>query len=371
MRIAALCACLCLAPAVLAAGPMTRGRVRIEGNTIVSDWGTHLRGGCWSTGSIFGRQELAQMKLAGLNALHLYAERFEEGKVPGWAAVPYIDSIVEWCRQDSVYLVMCVAGPKTVPYFADYTRKFWKFYAPRYADQTHVVYEILNEGCMATSHCVDTVMDLYRECYNIIRESAPYTHVLFLSHSNLKGGIDPLFEDVDRLGPDIDWTNASIAFHGYGTTAAFQEQASNTLGKAGYAMTNTEFPFSGGGELAKAYERAGISYFWFEACWGGTRTLGNIGSYLKKTGVTWQPDFGSWPQPHVEHPDIVATANPRVTLPGKRGSTTARLSFGQLPRGNVRAVYDLRGRLVWTNAQRADGLRRVPGARLLVVRYSE
>ncbi len=374
-----LAAWLCRTAAEVGTGPMTRGRVRVKGNTIVSDWGTALRGGCWSEGKIFKREELGQMKMAGLNAVHLYSERFGAsgtiGNVPGWAAEPYVDQIVDWCREDSVYLILTVGGLKTWSGFADYTRRFWEFYAPRYADQTHVVYEILNEGCMATFHCVDSVIDLYKECYQIIRENAPETHVLLLSHSNLKGGMSALWDDVDRLSDVVDWSNASFAYHGYGTTGAFQEQAANELGAKGYGMTCTEFPFSGGAALAKAYEHAGISYTWFEACWGGTRTLGNIGNYIKGLGITWQPDFGNWPQPHVEH---IATDTRRS--PGLRDRRSpegiARVCLGGQALDGATAVYDIAGRLLWRRSNEADlgGNIRLNskdriGTRLLILKY--
>jgi len=339
-------------------GPMTRGRVRVQGNTIISDWGTQLRGGCWSEGKLFARDELGKMKMAGLNAVHLYGEAFGRawtaGNEPGCNAEAYIDKIVDWCREDSVYLILTLGGPKTWSGFADYTRRYWKFYAPRYANQTHVVYEILNEGCMNTSHCVDSVMELYRECYKIIRDSAPDTHILLLSHSNLTGGTNSLWDDVDRLSDVVDWKNASFAFHGYGPSAAFQEQACKELGAKGYGMTCTEFPFAGGAELAKAYERAEISYTWFEACWGGARTLGNIGNYIKGLGITWQPDFGTWPQAHVDHIPLGTRRSP-VPSYRRMPESIARLSLrGGGTLTGATAVYDITGRLLWQRSSDAD-----------------
>jgi hypothetical protein len=326
-------------------GPCTRGRVRVEDGVVVSDWGTQLRGGCWSIGSIFGREELTAMKMSGLNALHLYAEDTQSSEPPGWAAEPYVDKMVEWCRQESVYIVITFGQSHLSSY--EKVPQFWRFYAPRYADMTHVVSEIKNEGCAATANCAENAMQMYRDCYKIIREEAPQTHVMFLSHSNLKGGISPLYTDVERLGPEVDWTNASIAFHGYGTTGAFQEQAATTLGADGYAMSCTEFPFNNAGDLARAYERAGISYFWFEACWpGGSRSLGSIGSYLKRLGISWQPDFGDWPQPHVEHPDIVSIAYRGGAAVSPAATTVDRFVTTNLPAGNILAAYDIRGRMI-------------------------
>jgi hypothetical protein len=353
-------------------GPMTRGRVRVEGNTIVSDWGTPLRAACWGMDIIkglFKREEVHTFRYCGLNAIHVYCEltTTDAGEPIGYNAAR-MDSIVEWCRAESVYVIMTHGGPilkSTVQKILD----IWEFYAPRYADQTHVVYEVKNEGCYATYHCADDVMQMYIDAYKLIRKHAPETHVLLLSHSNLKGGLNALWEDIGRLGPDIDWTNASLAFHGYGTDGGFQEQAARALGQKGYGMTCTEFP-SGAG-LVKAYENAGISYCHFQSCWGGTRTPGAICGYLKGYGVSWKPDFGTWPQAHVEQIPLWVSQEPRRMRSGPDGAGTYRIFINGLPNGDVRAVYDLTGRLVWDGC--TSGVPFTPGAapRPLVVDYSE
>jgi hypothetical protein len=238
-------------------GPNTRGLPRVEGNTVVTDWGTAMRGGCWGMAGAnraFARDELVAVKFCGINAVHVYTEKNDDKPV-GWAA-QHMDSVVEWCRQESLYVVMTFGNSHLTSYGKVY--KFWEFYAPRYKDMTHVIYEIKNEACSATYHCAENAMQMYIDCHKIVRDVAPDNHVMLMSHSNIKGGINSLFEDVERLGSDIDWTKCSLAFHGYGTTGAFQEAACRALGAEGYAMSCTEFPYTSAGDLAPAYERAGI-----------------------------------------------------------------------------------------------------------------
>jgi hypothetical protein len=360
-------------------GPCTRGRVTVDGQAVLTDWGTTLRGACWCQdchGGTPAREEFTALKMAGLNSIHVYVEKNDDKPV-GFEA-EHIDSIVEWCRQESLYVVMTFGNSYLAGGYAKVS-EFWRFYAPRYKDMTHVIYEEKNEGCYMTGACEEPAMQCYRDCYQIIRDVAPNTHIMLMSHSNLKGGINGLYRDVERLGAEIDWTNASFAFHGYGTTGAFQEQAANQLGGDGYAMSCTEFPFNNAGDLARAYERAGISYFWFEACWGGARTPGNIKGYLSRVGISWQPDFGDWPQAHVDHPDIVRTINVSSAPAGdSRFLPGTRLSFPGYPWDGVSAAYDLRGRVVWRAAgdapisPRAAGARldaRRPGTGMLVVKY--
>jgi hypothetical protein len=263
-----------------------------------------------------------------------------------------MDSIVEWCRQESLYVVMTFGGPIKNTNLQK-VLDIWEFYAPRYADQTHVVYEIKNEGCYETYHCAEPVMQTYRE---IIRKHAPDTHVLLLSHSNLKGGINSLWEDVDRLSTVVDWSNGSFAFHGYAPSAGEQVNMIRELGAKGYAMTCTEFPNSG--ELVRAYESAGISYAHFEACWGGNRSLGDICAHVKKYGISWQPDFGDWPQPHVDHVPLEAKAARHAPARNRDGTVIESSAVRSLPQTDMCVVYDLAGRVLWRRPDICTGVRR-------------
>jgi hypothetical protein len=349
----------------------------VSGPAVLTDWGTRLRGGCWCGdchGPLFARQEMFDMKMAGLNALHVYAEKNDDKPV-GFEA-ENIDSLVEWCRQESLYIVITFGNSR----LSDFSKvlEFWRFYGPRYADMTHVIYEEKNEGCAKTAICEEPAKQMYRDVYKIIREVAPETHVMLLSQSNIQQGIPPLYTDIQWLGPEVDWTNASIAYHGYGASPQLQEQACNDLGSSGYAISCTEFPFASAGSLAPVYERAGISYFWFEGCWGGTRTPGAMKGYLSSLNLSWQPDFGDWPQPHVEHPEVVFAANrlPWAVAHGSR--LTGRFTLDNLPRGTIHAVYDLSGRLAWKQQPGAAGFTRrtssgIPamlGSNVLLIRYT-
>jgi hypothetical protein len=341
----------CASPAAdpfVPGGPCTRGRVTLDAQAVLSDWGTLLRGACWSQdshGNVFNRQDLDVLKNCGLNTIHLYAEKNDDK--PVGFEVEHVDSIVEWCRQDSMYVILTF-GNSYLQGGYDKVLEFWRFYAPRYKDMTHVIYEEKNEGCYGTYHCEEAPMQCYRDCYEIIREIAPETHVMMMSHSNLQGGINPLYEDIDRLGPEIDWTNASIAFHGYGTTGGFQEEAARKLGGDGYAMTCTEF-FPNGG-LEAAYESAAISYCHFIWCdWINGRSIEAHCERIKPLNLSYEPDFGNWPRPHIDPPVVGIASYGPTTGSRLSQSAVSRLFLNPaLPR-DAQAVYDLRGRLVWRN----------------------
>ncbi len=329
------CAVVAQAADFVPGGQCTRGRVQNNGTTIVSDWGTPLRGGCWCGDCHSGnptREEIHAIKSCGLNSFHDYVEKNDDKPVGFEAA--NTDTLVEWCRQESLYLVITF-GHSALPSYGK-VDEFWRFYAPRYADQAHVVYEAKNEG--------EDVVENSKNWYRIIREGAPDTHILFGSYSNLMQGSQYALRDINGIGDGVDWSNASIAFHGYGMTGGTQEQIVHELNAAGYATTVTEFP--NGADAVRAYENAGISYFHFAACWGGM--FGQLCGHVRGYGISWEPDFGDWPQPHVDRPEPVESLL-RTTAPAEIGVGAYTLAINGNVRGAAHAVYDLTGRLLRHN----------------------
>jgi hypothetical protein len=58
-----------------------------------------------------------------------------------------IDQMVQMTRNEGLYLVLTIGnGANNGTFNYDYVMDFWKFYAPRYANETHVIYEIHNES---------------------------------------------------------------------------------------------------------------------------------------------------------------------------------------------------------------------------------
>jgi len=350
-------------------GPCTRGRVRNNGTTIVTDWGTLLRGACWGPDQcrcIFDKGDLKVLKQCGLNSIHVYGE-YPYGNLsdPVGYNVAILDSIVEWCREESLYVVMCMGG-QWRDLTLDRLRQCWEFYAPRYADQTHVVYELNNEP--------DDNVAVAKTCWPVVRPNAPETHVLLLSPSNIQGGVNSLFNPIAQIGDAVDWSNASIAYHGYGTSGDFQQQAVKTMNDAGYGMTCTEFwP---GQNLEPAYESGGISYFhliWCSIING--RGIEATCERVRPLNISFVPDFGDWPQHHIDYPTLTKW-EPWTTRVERGAANAYRLFVGGIPQGNVRTVYDLSGRALWgrqASDAGAAGVRCVPRAnsRVLVVGYGD
>ncbi len=286
-----------------------RGRPTINaaGATFVTDRGTLIRGAIISTetGSVPPLSAVQSIKTRGLNAIHCYAERSDYGYAAGrhYAA---LDKVVQMTRDNDLYLVITIGGGGVN---AAFIQNFWTFYAPRYANEAHVIYEIQNEPVVRPPVSA-SVIDVEKFAYNIIRAAAPQTPVLLMSYTIFQNSAGAL-ADIAALGSTIDWSNAAIAFHGYGengpdATRACMEMVIN----AGYACFQTEFyrwPWGTGNfnlvdppslyqsvDETGNYERVGVSWLTFLTL---SRVMDDtrFKDRLDSGGIVWTPDFGTWP----------------------------------------------------------------------------
>jgi len=277
------------------------GRVRISSGTVVTDKGTLLRGAYVSTdwySSLPSHQEIKGIKAYGLNAIHLYAE-CGNYQYAG-ECVDKVDSIVKWTEQDSLYLILTIGNCNSTEIDYKFTMDFWKFYAPRYKDKKHVIYEIRNEPPFSIPF-PDTAIALERNAYQIIRENAPETHVILFSHGNLLNW-KKVIDDINNLGATIDWSNASIGFHNYIMSPDDVDSSIVFLRNTGCPIMSTEMPmimpinwesileF----RLIKIFEKYGISYLLFMRP-SEIMKDSNYKDIIEDYNISWIPDFGKWP----------------------------------------------------------------------------
>jgi hypothetical protein len=315
------------------ATPRERPALNDQRTTFVADNGQLLRGPFTSTEwtPAVPYAEIAAMRELGFNAVHLYAEVFNPqyvsgvqgpGNEPGYAAAE-IDKIVAATRELGLYLVMTIGnGANNGNHNYDYAVDFWDFYAPRYASETHVLYEIHNEPlAWGPSYLTGTTpantMDMQIAAYNIIRSHAPDTPVLLFSYAVLSGtgGANGALTDIRYFNeqvfgtPHVAWTNEAVAFHGYGGWRGTSE-AVEILIDAGYPAFMTEYGGDNWGgrehgigqELTHEMERLGISWLTFQHIppTGVAPSVANPSSYrdlVELAGISWNPDFGTWPVP--------------------------------------------------------------------------
>jgi poly(hydroxyalkanoate) depolymerase family esterase len=309
-------------------GHVQRGRPHLNAarTTFVGDNNQRLRGPFTSTEWTSASTDVAMIKGMGFNALHLYAESFDKNyptngsTAPGYA-VANIDSIVAQTRTNGLYLIMTIGnGAWNGDYNAAYITNFWKFYAARYANETHVLFEIQNEPVAwgppysSPTATPPGALDMEVAAYRTIRQYAPNTPVLLFTYAVLgDSGASAALTDIHAFNTNVFgnanavWTNEAVGFHGYAGASAMSNAVSQIIA-AGYPCFMTEF---GGGVWGTgvagldAYavadlERLGVSWLTFQYIppTGVSDDVTDPKHYadiVNWSGLSWTPDCGNWP----------------------------------------------------------------------------
>ena len=117
----------------------------------------------------------------------------------------------------NLYLIITIGcnGENGAIHSMDFIRDFWRFYGPRYKDETHVIFEAKNEPVHFTAaHWVPKDWDDQLLMYETIREVAPDTMVLLLSYMGFRyEGVSMLFV----ISPPTAWIGPTRRWlpHGY------------------------------------------------------------------------------------------------------------------------------------------------------------
>jgi fibronectin type 3 domain-containing protein/regulation of enolase protein 1 (concanavalin A-like superfamily) len=308
-----------------------RGRPHLNASrtTFVADNGQNLRGPYTSTewtGPTTASQ-IASMRRLGFNAVHLYAEDFNlsyptnGSTAPGYAASS-VDQIVAETRTNGLYLIITIGnGANNGNYNAAYITNFWKFYAPRYANETHVLYEIQNEPVAwgppysAGNATPPGGLNMEEAAYSVIRQAAPNTPVLLFTYAVFggTGGASAALTDLHAFNTAIFgnatavWTNEAVAFHGY---AGWQNTSTavSSLISSGFPCFMTEYSGSPWGlnhggldvEMTSELERLGVSWITFQYVppSGVSDNVTQPDVYSNEvvnSGLSWTPDYGTFP----------------------------------------------------------------------------
>jgi len=304
-----------VSPAVPSATPeevvtIPRDRVQLAYGTVVTDRMTLLRGAYWPVdfaGQLPKREALERIRDIGLNSLHLYGEKYGDG-VPAGGYIDQIDTIVQWCGELGLYCVLTIGnGMEGGGFDYEFAADFWNIYAPRYKDKTWVVYEIYNEPEFWAPPYSDDTIRLQQDMYDLIRSLAPDTHILLFSYSSLSTA-DAVLQDIQRL--DIDWSNASVAWHAY-TDLATEEACLQGMRAAGINTINSELA------VGQCCEPGWADEPWWADPLVNTDKIRmaeeNFTSWLThidldyihddwrfrdriiESGIFWEPDYGTFP----------------------------------------------------------------------------
>jgi len=286
-----------------------RGRpvINSAGTTFVADNGNLIRGAIVSTesGVVPSLADVQAIKNYGLNAIHCYAERSDYGYSAG-AKAAAVDTVVQMTRDNGLYLIITIGGGGVN---ATFIHDFWAFYAPRYKNETHVIFEVQNEPVVRPPVAA-SVITMEKDAYTTIRIAAPNTPVLLMTYTIFQNSTGVL-ADISALGSTINWGNAAIAFHGYGENGALGTRAClESVIASGYACFQTEFYRWDWGkgdfnlvDPASLYqdidqtgdlERLGVSWLTFLSI-GRVQDDTRFKNRMDGAGIAWSHDFGSWP----------------------------------------------------------------------------
>jgi hypothetical protein len=276
-----------------------RGRVQVRDGNLLTDKGTRLRGATLGVdanpGFVFEQALFDEMaKASGLNAFHVYLENYadETGVNAGQA-----DLLVELTSKAGMYLLIGIGGGDSGGTFSlDKVRSFASFYAGRYAERTHVLFEVQNlpeRTCDVPLQ--PATLDMERQAYATIRAAAPDAHVALFSYSAAPTALS-LENAIAALEGDVDWSKASIAFHpgdcaGVDTLSALL----HVTGARSIAAFASELEI--GTPLAVSSRLESERLGWFNFGWLVlSQDFAAFRSAHDAAGVSWCPDFGLWPE---------------------------------------------------------------------------
>ncbi len=299
--------------------PPARGRVQIVDNHVVTDTGEALRGETitladWNLGVLRDPHHWLELRDDfRLNAIRLLVSRPPQlfGGGPGAACFPpaytcyeldylvdgesttlqIMDEAVELARVLGMYIV--VDYHSLGGYDEADAIDWWGEIAPRYADETHVLYEVANEPVQwaPVDYTADDVA-FQESMHAQLLALAPDTHQILWTFSHLALGMK---EKVDE-GVSIDYSNASVGFHPYGVYdldaaaeivffyPAIQTEISGSFGPGSYHETLLT--------RTSDHESLGFSWFWLN----GAKTTSGPGSItdgIMTSEVTWSADPGT------------------------------------------------------------------------------
>lgn len=291
-------------------------------NRLLTDKGTLMRGVSisWDGGDPYGSQDRfmpsqeslnALAQDYGYNALHIYLEGDSSGNTdPVGYNVEWCDTLVERCAKANLYLIITIGcnGENGSIHSMDFILDFWKFYGPRYKDETHVFYEAKNEPVPHTAaHWLPEDWDNQVLMYNTIRAAAPDTMILLCSYMGFRyeGAAADAVKMMTAKG--VDWKNAAIAWHGYETREGIEACLRLFQSSLRYPATLcTEFwpgdtvpdPSINGDESYNAmFESFHTGWLQFQWLAANDAELPGLAYRLDKAGVVWTPDEPTcdWP----------------------------------------------------------------------------
>lgn len=286
-------------PAPVSPAVPDRGRVQVRDGHLLTDKGTRLRGVTFGTDArpdfAFDQAMFDEMAQgSGLNAFHVY---LENSALETGARMAQADQLVELTSRAGMYLLVGMGGGNLGGTFdRNKVLSFAAFYAQRYADRSHVLFELQNTpetSCDAVFK--PETLDMERDAYATIHAVAPQAHVALFSYDKVPTA-QALEGALDAMQGSVDWSKASIAIHPLTCAGADTLPGVLDLVRArGIVMFAGDLGRGQALSVTGRLEDLGVGWFSLDWVWSSTDFAAFRGAH-EAAGVTWCPDFGVWPQ---------------------------------------------------------------------------
>jgi hypothetical protein len=270
---------------------------RLRGVTIGSDSGLDFGIEHAPEGTrLIVRSFLDELALeSGVNFVHVYLENQTTELGSGLA---FGDLLVEETERAGLYLLVALgSGTELGSFDPVQAEAFWNLYSPRYAERTHVFYEIHNapERTCDAPWAPESI-GLENDLFDLVRSHAPETHVVTFSYFGTPTN-ETLLSGITEA-TSIDWTNASVGFHATDACRPIADLAAlpPTPPDQPVALLATELP-----QDVDTWQPATTALETGEIGWANFRWLkfsSDMGAFRAEhdaIGAAWCPDFGTWP----------------------------------------------------------------------------
>jgi len=212
-----------------------RGWAKVQDGTLVADNGELLRGIFFdpdTTGASGTPTEadLRLMRESGFNTLHVYAERDCSG-----SQTSRIDTLKNFTKNNGLYMVLTVGqvcspteidlspGSSSIDYERTaydhaFNVTFWNKYAPRYMNETHVIYELINEpwwifhvNTLYSQGYPTQLINDEADLYQLVRKQAGNTPILIFTYAGFNNQKAPEQSCCPSVLNDWNALNARLA----------------------------------------------------------------------------------------------------------------------------------------------------------------
>jgi hypothetical protein len=233
----------------------------------------------------------------GLNSVRYGVKTIQVGRTVQ-QQLPALDLAVNRAAASNLYL-MINTSTKSGTYDLAELKAFWRVVAPRYANRTHVFYEMTNEPVKGGPHWgapeqyTDQVLADLKSVYLIMRRGAPNTHIVLFTTANIWPDCTSWAALIAKM-QGIDWTKASVGFHHYNGTHKIGEVGLQCLrNKYPLLMTETNYWTEPYRSILKdalsIYEKLSISWFSIDGTGSDYYLENDIIPALHRDGYLWPP----------------------------------------------------------------------------------